>query len=54
MVFNLPFQIIIYHPVLSTAIIFSSIVKLQYSDTPEVVLKEEQPYITKFHQLKTD
>ena len=48
MVFNLPFQIAIYHPVLSTAIIFSSIVKIQYSDTPEVVLTEEQPYITKF------
>ena len=31
-----------------TAAIFSSIAKLQYSDTPGVVLAEEQPYITKF------
>ena len=48
-VFNLSFQIDIYHPILS--------VLLLYSDTPGVVLKEEQPYIIVYardNQLKTD
>ena len=31
-----------------TAAIISSSVKLQYSDTPGVVLAEEQQYVTKF------
>ena len=44
--FNLPFQIVIYHPVLSKNfnIVFPPVL-LQYSVTPGVVLKEEQPYI---------
>ena len=42
-VFNLSFQIVIYHPILS-----NTSVKLLYSDTPGVVLTGEQPYITQF------
>ena len=42
-VFNLSFQIVIYHPILS-----NTSVKLLYSDPPGVVLTGEQPYIRQF------
>ena len=44
-IFNLPFQIVIYHPIFMQQY-FSSSVKLMYSDTPGVLLAKKQPYIT--------
>ena len=46
LVFDLPFQVVIYHPILSNncSNVFPSVL-LPYTDTPEVVLEEEQPYI---------
>ena len=42
----MPFQIAIYHPVVSNNCnIISSSVKPQYKNTAEVILTEEQPYI---------
>ena len=53
----MPFQIVIYHLVLViTTTIFSSSVKLRYSDTPGVFLGEAIIYYivyTRDHQLKT-
>ena len=51
--FKLSFQIVIYHPVLSNNCNSFS-VKVWYSDTPEVVLAEEQPVYTRHQQSKTD
>ena len=48
-VFNLPFQIVIYNPIMGNNrnnIVL--LVLLLYSDTPGVVLVEEQPYIAQF------
>ena len=48
-IFNLLFQIAIYHPIMNNNCNnVASIVLLLYSDTPGVVLKEEQPYIAQF------
>ena len=50
-VFNLPFQITIYHPIMNNkSNNVASTVLLLYNDTPGVVLKEEQPYIAQFPQ----
>ena len=45
-VFNFPFQIVIYHPILSNNCknVFAPVLLL-YSDTPGVALEEGQPYI---------
>ena len=52
LVFSLLFQIASYHPIMNNNCnnYVVSTVLLLHSDTPGVVLKEEQPYIASSHQ----